>query len=100
MESNNWSGIGLIIGGPILALGYNATFSYLYPKHSSHFLFRGFESIGKVTLLIQMTALFKISYNFCSFISSRSFAFKNLPTDVFGISLRNTTSSGTHHFAN
>ncbi|MFJ8263162.1 DUF418 domain-containing protein [Rummeliibacillus sp. NPDC094406] len=50
MENSNWSGIGLIIGGPILALGYIAAFSHLYTKHSSHFLFRGFESIGKLSL--------------------------------------------------
>ncbi|MGW7899839.1 DUF418 domain-containing protein [Staphylococcus shinii] len=38
------------IFGFLLAMGYVALFKYLYQKYNNHIIFRGFESLGKMSL--------------------------------------------------
>ncbi|MGE7919051.1 DUF418 domain-containing protein [Viridibacillus sp. NPDC093762] len=49
-EKSDWASIGVMGGGPILALGYMAAFAYLFSSHAQALPFRAFESIGKLSL--------------------------------------------------
>ncbi|QOV12412.1 DUF418 domain-containing protein [Viridibacillus arvi] len=49
-EKSDWASIGVMSGGPILALGYMAAFAYLFSSHSQALPFRAFESVGKLSL--------------------------------------------------
>ncbi|MGE7837699.1 DUF418 domain-containing protein [Viridibacillus arvi] len=49
-EKSDWASIGVMSGGPILALGYMAAFAYLFSNHSQALPFRAFESVGKLSL--------------------------------------------------
>jgi len=49
-EENAWSAILLTVGAQLLSLGYIAAFSILFVSFSNSIVFRGFESVGKLSL--------------------------------------------------
>ncbi|ATP39016.1 hypothetical protein CSE16_02690 [Solibacillus sp. R5-41] len=49
-EENAWSAILLNVGAQLLSLGYIAAFSILFVSFSNSIVFRGFESVGKLSL--------------------------------------------------
>ncbi|TQR17507.1 DUF418 domain-containing protein [Psychrobacillus vulpis] len=50
LQENAWSSILLNVGAQLLSIGYIAAFSILFVSLSKSVVFRGFESVGKLSL--------------------------------------------------
>ncbi|WP_370627229.1 DUF418 domain-containing protein [Psychrobacillus sp. INOP01] len=50
LQENDWSAILLNVGAQLLSLGYISLFALLFVSYSNSKIFRGFESVGKLSL--------------------------------------------------
>lgn len=50
LQENDWSAISLNVGAQLLSLGYISLFALLFVSYSNSKVFRGFESVGKLSL--------------------------------------------------